>query len=517
MLELEILDSNGRRTVMIDEFPFTIGRASDSHVQVTDVQVSRRHAEVLEHEGGWLIRDCGSRFGTYVNDAPISEAPFRPGDRVRVGQTEFRMIEGQSSVGGSGSGTIDFRHMNALLAGLRALGSSGVLDEVLAIVLDSALEVAGAERGFILLPDTDGRLELTVARGRGRVTLLNAQTSRRIPDEVFATGTDRIVTDLQDDAHAPFHSGTVALGIRHVMCTPLNVTTYGAQSVTRRIGVLYLDSRERGYLRHVALLHALAGEAAVVIENARLYREVIEKERADQELRIAAELQQALLPEPEHQSEAADLAAFTVPCRAVGGDLFDYATRADGSLAFVVGDVAGKGTSAALLTAVVQGLFAAEAEMTGSASTVLRRVNRALCRRAIAARFVTAFFGQLSHDGSLCYCNAGHNPPFLVSGDRVTRLEAGGPVLGLFEHAEYETGDAVVRPGDLIVLFSDGVTEAENADGEEFGDDRLMKVIASVGGGSAVEVRDAIQRAVRDYCGSAPVRDDVTVMVLKGR
>ena len=516
MLQLEVFDAAGRRTVAVDSLPFSIGRSSDNQLQLADVQVSRRHAEVTAHEGGWRIRDCGSRFGTYLNDQPIKEdTPFGPGDRVRIGQTEFRILEGQSSV--LSSGAFDFQQMNALLAGLRALGSSGVLDEVLAIVLDSALEVAGAERGFILLANTAGQLELTIARGRGRIALPNAQTSRRVPEEVFATGKDRIVTDLRDDAHAPFHTGTVALGIRHVLCTPLNVTAYGAQGATRRIGVLYLDSRERGYLQHVGLLHALAAEAAVVIENARLYREVVDKERAEQELRIAAEIQRGLLPPSEYVGAAAELAAVTTPCRSVGGDLFDYAAREDGSITFAVADVAGKGTSAALLTAVVQGLFAAEAEMTGSPSNVLARVNRALCRRAIAARFVTAFYGELGRDRKLRYCNAGHNPPFLISGARATRLEVGGSVLGLFDHATFETGEVDFGTGDLLVLFSDGVTEAENAEGEEFGDERLATCVDAVGSASSAAVRDAVCSAVRTFCGATAARDDVTVMVLRGR
>jgi len=514
MLQLEIFDATGRRTITVETLPFSIGRGSENQLRLSDVQVSRRHAEVTSHDGGWLIRDCGSRFGTFVNDRQVQEAPFGPGDRVRIGHTEFRLVEGQSSIMGSGS--VDFHQMNALLNGLRALGSSGVLDEVLAIVLDSALDVTGAERGFILLPDSTGQLALSVARGRGRIALPSAQTSRRIPDEVFTTGKDRIVTDLQDDAHAPFHMGTVALGIRHVMCTPLNVTPYGSQAAARRIGVLYLDSRERGYLQHVGLLHALAAEAAVVIENARLYREVVDKERAEQELRIAAEIQQALLPRAEHVCAVAELAAVTTPCRSVGGDFFDHVPTDDGGMSFALGDVAGKGTSAALLTAVVQGLFAAEAEMTGSPALVLARINRALCRRAVAARFVTAFYGQLSGDSKLKYCNAGHNPPFLFSKEGVSRLETGGSVVGLFDHAAFETGVVDFLPGDLLVAFSDGVTEAENAEGEEFGDDRLLACIEAVRTRSSVEVRDAVQAAVRTFCGPIAARDDVTVLVIRG-
>src|SRR5207253_77488 len=147
--------------------------------------------------------DCGSRFGTFVNDAKVEESPLRSGDRIRIGQAELRVGGGDGHTSSVlSSAAFDFKQVNALLAGLRALGSSRVLDEVLAIVLDCALEATGAERGFILLADTEGKLALTVARARGGISIPNAQTSRRIPEEVFATGKDRIVTDLLDEAHA---------------------------------------------------------------------------------------------------------------------------------------------------------------------------------------------------------------------------------------------------------------------------------------------------------------------------
>jgi sigma-B regulation protein RsbU (phosphoserine phosphatase) len=148
---------------------------------------------------------------------------------------------------------------------------------------------------------------------------------------------------------------------------------------------------------------------------------------------------------------------------------------------------------------------------------VLARVNRALCRRAVAARFVTAFYGELGLDGKLRYCNAGHNPPFLISRTGTTRLEAGGSVLGLFDQASFETGAVDFGADDLLVLFSDGVTEAENPAGEEFGDDRLAICLAAVRSGSSVAVRDAVQRAVHEFCGAVVARDDVTVMVIRGR
>jgi len=512
MLRLTVTDTQGRRVVPVDTTPFKIGRSSDNTLQLTDPQVSRYHAEIVQRDSAWSIRDCGSRLGTLVNNRRLEQSPLRPGDLVKIGQTELR-IEAEGTAGTSAM--FDFRQMNALLAGLRALGSSHVLDEVLGIVLDAALELTGAERGFILLQEDSGRLEQRLARARGGVTLGSAQISTRIPQEVMATGEDRIVTDLLDQAHATEHAGTVALGIRHVLCTPLRVAHY-ASGVERRIGCLYLDSRERGYLQAVGALHALAAEAAVVIDNARLYQQVIDQERVAQELKVAAEIQRGLLPPGEHANGYAELSASTIPCRAVGGDLFDYFERPHG-LTFVVADVAGKGTSAALLSAVVQGLMAAEALRNEPPPAVLSLVNRALCRRAVAGRFVTAFYGHLMPDGTLTYCNGGHNAPFLVQAGGFTRLETGGTPLGMFEAAGYDTGTVHLAAGDLLVAFSDGVTEAIDAREEEYGDERLEAALAGAWSRPAREVAQRVKQSLSQFCGGTASRDDVTLMVLARR
>ena len=514
MLQLEVVNPTGRKVLKIEADPFTIGRSSENHLQLAEAEVSRKHAELVKEGGGWRIRDLGSRFGVWVNETKVSDTPIKPGDRIRIGHSELRLVDETST--GSSSGQFDFRHMTALLTGLRALGSSRVLEEVLAIVLDSTLDITGAERGFILMADDEGKLKLTLARGRGAVTLTGAQTSRRIPDEVFATGVDQIVTDLADDLHAAKHGATIALGIRHVLCTPLTVIQYD-QGTVRRIGVLYLDSRERGYLRNASALHALAAEAAVVIENARLYREVVEKERAAQELKVAAGIQQALLPPSYHVCGTVELAASMTPCRAVGGDFFDYIDKPNGDFAFAVGDVAGKGTSAALLTAVVQGLVAAEAGTSDDPGTVLHRINRALCRRAIESRFVTAFYGERGPGGPLRYCNAGHNAPFFLSRRGVERLETGGCILGVFEDQEFATGEVEVSSDDLVVVFSDGVTEALNTQGEEFGDDRLAACLDGVRTRPTKEVLEAVQKDLVAFRGAAPPHDDVTVMAVRFR
>jgi phosphoserine phosphatase RsbU/P len=241
----------------------------------------------------------------------------------------------------------------------------------------------------------------------------------------------------------------------------------------------------------------------------------VQAERAAQELRIASEIQKALLPPDHFASTNIDLVASSTPCRSVGGDLFDYVPRDEGALSFTVADVAGKGTSAALLTAVVQGLLAGESEAVDSPAQVCNRLNRSLCRRAVASRFVTVFYGQFRADHTLRYCNAGHNAPFLVTRDALIRLETGGTVVGLFDFSEYDTGETTVSPGDLLVVFSDGLTEAVNAEGDEFGDDRLAAVLETVRGKSASETLQAVLAAVTAFAGSEPPRDDMTVMVLR--
>ncbi len=219
---------------------------------------------------------------------------------------------------------------------------------------------------------------------------------------MFETGQPRIIADLLDGDLANVHMGTVALGIRHVLCVPLRLVRYldtvEDEPIEKNIGVLYLDSREKGSLLSSSTrsaLETLATEAAVAIENARLYRETLEKARLDQEIRIAAEIQQALLPRLSYAGAFFDAAGSTLPCRSIGGDFFDYVELPGGSFAFALGDVAGKGPPAALLSAMVQGIIAAQSASTDGPSATLTRVNHAMLRRAIEARYATTFYGVL--------------------------------------------------------------------------------------------------------------------------
>jgi serine phosphatase RsbU (regulator of sigma subunit)/pSer/pThr/pTyr-binding forkhead associated (FHA) protein len=531
---LNVSDGLGDRVVVLDRNPFTIGRRETNALRLGGTEVSREHAEILGDAGAFRIRDLNSRYGTFVNGEQVTaERPLKSGDLVRLGRgggADLVFLTGTaeaSAISRSASSPVgELRQVAALLEGLRALGSGRVLQEVLALVLDSVIDLSGAERGFIMLSGATGALEFKLGRSRGKQTLVDAtfQTSRKIPEEVFRTGETRVVADLLDGALADVHVGTVALGIRHVLCAPLNLVRYveqeDARSDDRRIGVLYLDSREKGTLLSHATrvaLDTLANEAAVAIENARLYRETLEKVRMENEMRIAAEIQQALLPQAVVDHVWVEAAASSIPCRSIGGDFFDYVVQSRGAFGFTLGDVAGKGPPAALLSALLQGMFAGQAESTDEPSVVVARVNQALYRRGIESRFVTLFFGVLETDGRLTYCNAGHNPPFVIGSGRARRLDVGGPVVGLLDGVPYAHECVQLSSGERIIVFSDGVSEAMSHTGEEFGDDRLEAAVREAGDVDAEALVNHVIAAVRVFTLGAAQSDDITAMVVRYR
>jgi len=530
---LEVNDGLGQRIVPINKDLLSIGRRTESDLRLVGSDVSREHAEIVKQDADWLLRDKGSRYGTYVNGEQVTEHKLVHGDRVQFGRASgadilFLTGDGPAHTDRSHASAVnDLRQLAALLEGLRALGSGRVLDEVLALVLDAAIDVAGAERGFIMLASgPDDVLDLKLARAKGRITLPGSgfNTSRKIPEEVFKTGELKIVADLLDGDLANVHMGTVALGIRHVACIPLRVVRYldhadmKNEGKNKNIGVLYLDSREKGSLLapHTrTALDTLATEAGVAIENARLYRETLEKARIEHELKIAAEIQKALLPQGSQVGPFFESAGMSVQARSIGGDFFDMTDLKDGSFGFLCGDVAGKGPAAALLTSKILGIFSAFALVGDDPAQLVDHINKVLTRRAIDARYATLLYGQLDKDGHLAFCNAGHNPPLVYGSGGLQRIESGGMPVGLFEMAPYSVDSLELKPGDMMVIYSDGVTEAQNLAGDEFGEGRLVQVMQENHLGSAENVLDKIIAAVKHFAHGAEQYDDVTALVVK--
>jgi hypothetical protein len=232
------------------------------------------------------------------------------------------------------------------------------------------------------------------------------------------------------------------------------------------------------------------------------------------ELKIAADIQRALLPQSCHSGTGFEVAATSIPCRAIGGDFFDYFTVREGAFSFVLGDVAGKGPPAALLAVMLQGIFAASAYRDESPAITIRQANNLLVRRGIESRFATTVFAELTSDGRLTYCNAGHNPPLLIGKSGVLHLETGGTVVGLFEHT-FDQQTLQLETGDLLVAYSDGVTEARNPVGEEFGEERLLACVQANSDLAPSEPLQSVFNEVNEFSAGTAQGDDLTLLVLR--
>lgn len=542
---LMIPEGAGMIARVIDQFPFMVGRLPENELVIPDADVSRQHAEIVRDGNAYILRDRGSTFGTYVNEKKIEgDHRLAHGDHIQFGSPrrppiEFQMVTDEITsrlgVGGLAPisddtrtrGAVSGRSMNLLGQALRAMAEGRVLEEVLAIVVDQAVALAGADRGFVMLAPAEGdasTLAIKMARDRRRRTLNDESTKRShsVPTRAFETG------KLVFENEVPEGRNTIVEGIRSVLCAPLprvrfssNAAGTDAPLAAVPIGVLYVDSGGFGKLEDPELHSAfeqLAAEAAVAIENARLYGEAELKAQMENEMRVAAEIQQALLPPRDFAAGGFEIAAMTEPCRAIGGDFFEYTELTAGRLGFALGDVSGKGPPAALLAAVIQGILNSHAEdETGPAET-LSRLNHTLVRRSIQSRFATVAFAIAGPDGTLSVSNAGHNPTYVLRKDgRLETLDKGGLMVGIFPMATYEEETIQLSPGDLVILYSDGVTEALNAHGDQFEEERLKACLEGAQDRPASEVLELLVDAVHGFAGTYPQADDITALVFRYR
>lgn len=535
---LEFNDEQGHRTMLVDSDVFTIGRRAGNDLTLTHAGLSRDHAELVRRGDDYIIRDKESRFGCFVNGERVTEKKLKHMDRVLFGSNGPEIIYLHGEPGSVGSVTDiavgDLRQISFLLEGLRAVGSSRVLEDVLALVLDSSIDVSGAERGFIMLANShagpNGVLEFKLGRARGRHTLDGDvfNISRKVPEQVWLTGRTQILLDMLENSVGAMHGATVAMGIRNVMCVPLTLVRFAeggraAPEAESRLGVLYLDSRGKGALDSPVTrtaLETLAREAAVAIENTRLYREALDKARMEQELQIARQMQQALLPERRRLGADFEAVGSMAPCLDIGGDFFDYLDLPGGRVGFVLSDVSGKGPSAALMAALIQGVFRGHAEdLTEGGegpAAAMTRVNRVLANRAVKSRYATSFYGVLSPGGRFVFCNAGHNPPMLAKLDGTClRLDTGGLPVGMFPRATYDEQDLILEPGDTLLLFSDGLSEASNPSDEEFGDSRLLECLCGSRHWQPAELLEHLLEKVNAFAGTQPQGDDMTGLIIR--
>ena len=535
---LHFLDESGtEHRAIITSSTFTLGRGNHNDLPLNQGNVSRKQALIQFRNGEYILKDRKSKHGTYLNGARIHEVVLHPGDHIQLGGPRgqvvtFRQKNLLHSLIGTGSlpsdslSVRDFREMGLLMATILKLNSISVLDDLMNLVVDTAIEITRAERGFIIIKDKERQLSFRCARDAQKHTLDSSyiEASRRVPEEVIKTGTRKIIANLYDVPDRAAHSSTQRIGIRSIACVPLRYKPF-QETVSSpdagfvdTIGVLYVDSQSIGNLRteaQIEALETLATEAASAIYNARLYRELQEKQKLEQELEFARGIQQALLPPPNKILPYVSACSLSLPCHQIGGDFYDYYDFEDGRLGFTVGDVSGKGVPAALMAARLQGIFSAQSLQDLPLPAVIARVNTNLTERLIERTFITLFFGILDSEGNCTCTNAGHNPPMLVRRDgSLSEITVGGMVLGIFPGNEYESETVTLFPGDHLVLFTDGVLEAENSSGEQFGKERFQSLLTECACSPAAEILARLTQGLSSFSSDAPQHDDITLMVL---
>jgi serine phosphatase RsbU (regulator of sigma subunit) len=548
----------------------TIGRSARNDVCVPDPFASRVHAEVRREGDQYLLQDLGSANGTYYNGSKLEQPiALTHGGRIQIGETEiiFRdadanggipattiddaplpaatiafdsaqhttsglleAIEGartQSStreertvIGGplpgrTGVATAEQGDLLALISKVGVtLLASATLDETLRQVARLVFDAVPAERCIIMLRDDDaGELRVRAAEMHDRQKDVGeVRVSRTIIEEVVGQGRSVLTSDAQHDPR--FRSSTVTFqGIRSVLAVPLGVGE-------RIFGMIYADSpfATSSFTEdHLKVLTTLGSVAAIRVENTRLLEEHLAQERFERELQLAREIQQRFQPTAPPAVTGFELQGISFPSYQIGGDYYDFILCPDGRLVVALGDVSGKGTSAALLMSSLHAAVHAQVASCRPINETVGAVNHYLADNTPSNRFVTLFYAELDPlTGSLAFINAGHNPPLIAhAAGTLEQLGSGGPPLGIMPEFDYSEGRTQLQPGDVLVSYSDGVTEQTNPKGEEFGPARLQDVVSQNIDRSAAAIRDKIEASLSAFAQGTPAVDDITLLIVK--
>jgi len=538
---LAVINPSGNRSrIPLDRLPFLIGRQGDNHLVLRDNRASRNHARIFTENGEYFIEDLNSRHGVHVNGVRVKRHRLADSDRIDFGfQDSYRLIfnleEGEihriMEQFQQGAGANNLAKLRSLVEVARALQSSLSTNDVLVAVVDAALSVTGAERGFLLLRK-DGELEVTVARDQRGIPLVSSDLS--VPRSLIhrALNTRRELLSMTFDPLGQEgvrpEMSVADLELRSVVCVPLVQVRTGAASlqetiatsVNDTVGVLYMDSR--GTAADLSsgnreILQTLALEASTILENARLLQEEREKQRLEEELNVARAIQQDLLPAGLPSEGWFRAAGSSLTSRQVGGDYYDVRHIDANTFACAIADVSGKGVSAALLAALLQGAFLFASEGPADIADVMARMNRFLYERAKGEKYATLFYCTLARNGQLCWSNAGHPKPILVRGSELIPLESTGLPLGMLDAATYEMKKVDLLSGDKIVMYSDGLSEAENVEGEFFDKKGFPETLRANAALSCVELQAKLVEAVQDFSEGAELSDDITTLVLEYR
>jgi serine phosphatase RsbU (regulator of sigma subunit) len=555
--------------VKLDRMKLTIGRSSRNDICISDPFASRLHAEIRRENEQVMLVDNGSANGTYVNGQRVTGSlRLNVGDIVRIGETEIEYtsgeqdmlsgatvyltgLAGQSLPADTITSPIPSRSTNDLISSIRSGAISGEsrarsaartamkpqapsrdllsivsqvgiallprtsLEDTLKMTIDLVFQAIPAERGFLFLKE-NGELTCKIARGVNEAALPTAsqvQLSRSITNKVLSEGASVLTSDAMHDPRFQAQHSVVLSQIRSVMAVPL-------ASGEEIFGMVYVDNpfNNRFQEEDLKVLTTIASVASIKIENDRLLDERLEKRRMEEELKVASEIQMRLQPFSPPRLDGWDMTGVSFPCREIGGDYYDFIHRKrDSHLIVAVGDVSGKGTGAALLMSSLHAAVRAQSQTRASISEVMAEINEYIFENSPSNKFLTLFYGELDpKTGTLSYSNGGHNAPIFVRrAGEVERLDKGGLPIGMMQSVLYQEASVAFEPGDVLVIYSDGITESINEKEEEFEEERLIEVVKNNLGRSASGIRDRIDEALSRFVGTTAPVDDMTLMIIK--
>lgn len=532
----------------------SIGRSADNTISVADSFCSGHHAFLYPSESGYAVRDNSSKNGTFVNGKKIqSETELKKGDEILIGLTRIIFdkelstnVEVMEAAAPSANvNTVihlkdilkkpdidttfkadhtvfdaeriksEHKAYSVLSEVSKALISHMTIEELLDHVMDLICKNLPMDRGILMLKEGNpAQLIPKVVRINNKdLKNRKIQVSQSIINMALDKNSAVLTYDAQSDPRFRMQDSIIKSSIHSAMCVPL----WNNKEI---IGIVYSD---RIYLldqfseEDLRLLTLLSNLAAVKIENAKLFEESIEKERIEKELELAAQIQKDLLPKENPECENFEIAGSNIPCHQVGGDYYDFITIDPCRFAISIADVSGKGVSASLLMASLRGALHSEVHPQYKLEDMAAKLNNYVHRSSAINRFITFFFCELNRkSGELRYINAGHNSPLILDRKgKIHRLESCGLCLGVLPSVTYEAKNVTLKPGDVALLFTDGITESLNKENEEFSENRLIRLLKKHSNLPAQKLLERIFDEVDSFTSGAEQIDDMTLIIIK--
>ncbi len=513
----------------------SIGRASDCSIPIKDRYLSRKHAEIVAVDGTWMLKDLGSANGTYLNGSRVEhDQVLKTGDRIRLGDTEIVFETSERSTDrfiavadAAASPTIaipvtdisdrpeeqDVARLQTLTLLARELIEDRPMAELFGFIVDRVMEHLHPSRAAIALLGPDGRSFTKVeVRRQDKTDASELTISHTLLSDIVEEKKALAFVDVSVDEKLRRAQSIIMQGIHSILCAPLMI----GNSV---VGVLYVDYlfTQRSISEDdVRLVAQIARFAAIKLETTRLREEAIQKRIMDEELKTASSIQRRLLPAAPDGIAGYTFVGKNQPCRTVSGDYYDFAVRPDGKVYFVIGDVSGKGVTAGLMMAGLQVAFRIFSKSDPDPSTLVTQLNLALKENLPQSKFVTLFLGRLdTKTGLVEYVNAGHTPPLWLSRNGAVELTDSDLLLGVVSRAEFVNRKLQLDPGDSLILFTDGVTEARNSEDIDLASNVIGNALTKLHGGTADTIASAVNDAVLNHVGDAEnLDDDVTLVVV---